>query len=101
MSPQQSKITPLGIIENHALDVFAHNVIDHEPLVVSDKCLIEIVLRSDETETYLTLDGQIGHPLRTGDRVQVRRDRSYVLMVRSRRKSYFEVLRHKLRWGER
>lgn len=77
------------------------HTITMRPLVVSEKCLIEIVLHSDETETYLTLDGQIGHPLRTGDRVQVRRDRSYVLMVRSRRKSYFEVLRHKLRWGER
>jgi len=77
------------------------HTITMRPLVVSEECLVEIVLHSDQTETYLTLDGQVGHPLREGDRVQVRRDRSHVLMVRSRRKSYFEVLRHKLRWGER
>ncbi len=77
------------------------HTITMRPLVVSEECLVEIVLRSDQTETYLTLDGQVGHPLREGDRVQVRRDRSHVLLVRSRRKSYFEVLRHKLRWGER
>jgi NAD+ kinase len=71
------------------------------PLVVSERSLVEVVLRTDKTETYLTLDGQVGHPMRAGDRVQVRRDRSHVLMVRSRRKNYFEVLRHKLRWGER
>jgi NAD+ kinase len=71
------------------------------PLVVSARSLVEVALRTDKTETYLTLDGQVGHPLRAGDRIQVRRDRSQVLMVRSRRKNYFEVLRHKLRWGER
>ncbi len=71
------------------------------PLVVSADSVVEITLRGDSPETYLTLDGQVGHPMRAGDRIQVRRDRAPVLMVGSRRKSYFEVLRHKLRWGER
>ena len=71
------------------------------PLVVPRDSRIEISLRSDEAETYLTLDGQIGHPLKARDRVRVHRSGYSAQMVRSRRTSYFEVLRHKLHWGER
>ena len=71
------------------------------PLVVPDDSLAELTLRTGDSEVYLTLDGQVGHPLKTKDRVRVRRSRRPILMIRSRRTSYFEVLRHKLHWGER
>jgi NAD+ kinase len=71
------------------------------PLVVPGGAAVEITLNTDDSEVYLTLDGQIGFPLRARDRVRVRRGERPVLMVRSRRRNYFEVLRRKLRWGER
>ncbi|HEU4402897.1 MAG TPA: NAD(+)/NADH kinase, partial [Candidatus Polarisedimenticolia bacterium] len=72
------------------------------PLVLPDGSRVEIVLNSDDSEVYLTLDGQVGHPLRAGDRIRVRRGREPVLMVRrAGPRSYFEVLRRKLHWGER
>lgn len=71
------------------------------PLVVSDDSIAEITLRTGDSEVYLTLDGQVGRPLKMKDRVRVRRSRRPILMVRSPRKSFFEVLRHKLHWGER
>lgn len=69
------------------------------PLVVPEGSRVEVTLRSEDSEVYLTLDGQVGHPLRPGDKVRVRRNREPVLMVRSPRKSYFAVLRHKMGWG--
>ena len=71
------------------------------PLVVPASSRVEVTLRTGDSEVYLTLDGQVGHPLRAGDRVRVRRGQAPVLMVRSRHRTYFEVLRHKLRWGVR
>jgi NAD+ kinase len=71
------------------------------PVVVPASSVVEVTLQTGDSEVYLTLDGQVGHPLRAGDRVRVRRGASPVLMVRSRRRNYFEVLRRKLRWGER
>ncbi len=71
------------------------------PLVVPDRSIAELSLRAGDSEVYLTLDGQVGHPLKKKDRVRVRRSRQPILMVRSRRRSYFEVLRRKLHWGER
>ena len=71
------------------------------PLVVPERSRVEVTLRTGDSEVYLTLDGQVGHPLRPRDRVRVRRGRLPVLMVRSGRTSFYEVLRHKLHWGER
>jgi len=71
------------------------------PLVVPDDSIAEISLHTADSEVYLTLDGQVGHALRIKDRIRVRRSRQPILMVRSRSRSYFEVLRHKLHWGER
>jgi len=71
------------------------------PLVVPETSRIEIALRTDDSEVYLTLDGQVGYPLKTKDKVRVVRGPRPVLMVRSGRKSFYDVLRHKLHWGER
>jgi NAD+ kinase len=71
------------------------------PLVVPEASQVEVTLRTEDSQVYLTLDGQVGHPLRAHDRVRVRRSASPVLMLRSGRKTYYEVLRHKLHWGER
>jgi NAD+ kinase len=71
------------------------------PLVVPATARIEVTLLGGGSEVFLTLDGQVGHPLRAGDRVRVRRGSHDVLMVRSGRRDYFELLRRKLRWGER
>jgi NAD+ kinase len=71
------------------------------PLVVPDDSIAEMRLSTADSQVYLTLDGQVGHPLKVKDRVRVRRSRRPILMIRSHRKSYFEVLRHKLHWGAR
>ncbi len=71
------------------------------PLVVPDSSRLEITLRTDESEVYLTLDGQVGLPLKARDRVRVSRSARPVLMVRARRTTYFDVLRRKLHWGQR
>jgi NAD+ kinase len=71
------------------------------PIVLPDRSRVEVTLRSDDSEVYLTLDGQVGLPLKAKDRVRVRRSRHPVLMVRTRKDAYFDVLRHKLRWGQR
>lgn len=69
------------------------------PLVVPGDARVEVTLSSDGSKVYLTLDGQVGQMLEAGDRVRVRRGEADVLMVRSPRLNYFDVLRRKLRWG--
>jgi len=71
------------------------------PLVVPPETQVEIALRARGSEVYLTLDGQVGYPLRPFDRVRVKRSRNPVLMVRTGRRNHYEVLCRKLGWGER
>lgn len=71
------------------------------PLVVPPGTKVEISLREGGSEIYLTLDGQVGYPMRPFDRVRVRRSREPALMVRTGRRNHYDVLCRKLGWGER
>jgi NAD+ kinase len=76
------------------------HTLTQRPLVVSDDENIEIILMND-SEVFLTLDGQKGMPLERGDRVQVKQSYNRVLLVRNPNIGFFGILRAKLRWGER
>ena len=72
----------------------------HRPLVVRDSSEIEIVVKTGEEEAYLSVDGQVGMPVRDGDKVICRKAEYKVQLLRIRR-AFFEVLRTKLKWGQR
>jgi len=74
--------------------------LSHRPLVVRDSSEIEIVVKTGEEEAYLSVDGQVGMPVRDDDRVLCRKAEYRVQLLRIRR-SFFEVLRTKLKWGQR
>jgi NAD+ kinase len=78
----------------------APHSLTHRPLVVPDSSEIEILLRSEEEVAYLSLDGQPGLDLRDGDRVRCRRSQHTVNLFRTG-SDFFQVLRRKLKWGER
>jgi len=78
----------------------APHSLTHRPLVVPDSVEIEILLRSEEEVAYLSLDGQPGLDLRDGDRVCCRRSEHKVHLFRTNT-DFFQVLRAKLKWGER
>ncbi len=78
----------------------APHSLTHRPLVVPDSAEIEILLRSEEEVAYLSLDGQPGLDLSDGDRVRCRRSQHQVNLFRAG-SNFFQVLRSKLKWGER
>ena len=78
----------------------APHSLTHRPLVVPDSVEIEILLRSEEDVAYLSLDGQPGLDLSDGDRVRCRRSEHQVNLFRTGT-DFFQVLRKKMRWGER
>src|SRR6185437_15013949 len=77
------------------------HMLTNRPLVVPDTACVEIDFSEAEEPVYLTLDGQVGLQLRLNDRVAFTKSASRVRFVRPAQKTYFEVLRSKLRWGER
>lgn len=77
------------------------HMLTNRPLVIPDTARIQIHLKSAQESVYLTVDGQVGMELREGDGVAVRKSERYVELVTSPKRNYFELLRNKLRWGER
>ncbi|MBI3895124.1 MAG: NAD(+)/NADH kinase [Acidobacteria bacterium] len=77
------------------------HTLTHRPLVVPDNSQIEIVLKTEAESVFLTVDGQIGLALHQNDRVVCSLSSSRVNLVSPPRKEFFEVLRKKLKWGER
>jgi NAD+ kinase len=77
------------------------HMLTNRPLVIPDTARIEIDFGQAEDPVYLTLDGQIGSQLQAKDRVSIVKSTNKVLFIRPPRKTYFEVLRSKLRGSER
>jgi NAD+ kinase len=72
----------------------------HRPVVVRDTVEIEIQVKTGEEEAYLSLDGQVGMPMRDGDIVRCVKAEHSARLLRFQ-KTFFEVLATKLKWGER
>lgn len=77
-----------------------HTLTDR-PLVLPEEVRVQVALESQNEDVYLTLDGQVGFPLRYRDLVEVRRADREITLIVSPKKSYYEILRSKLKWGER
>jgi NAD+ kinase len=73
--------------------------LSNRPIVVPDDAEIELRLKTEEEEVVLTLDGQVGFPLKVEDRVLIRKSGTTFNLVQPMNRNYFEVLRDKLRWG--
>ncbi|MBA4184343.1 MAG: NAD(+)/NADH kinase [Acidobacteria bacterium] len=71
----------------------------NRPIVVPDEDEIEIKLKNDIEGVILTLDGQIGFPISTEDKVLIRKSATTFNLVQPPNRNYFDVLRNKLKWG--
>ena len=77
------------------------HTLTNRPIIVPDDGVISITLESVSEEVVLTLDGQVGFPLERADTVEIKKAKGRVLLIESPYKGYYEVLRTKLKWGER
>ena len=77
------------------------HALTQRPFVVPGDQVVNVVLRSPVADVYLTLDGQTGHALQQGDRLEVWRSPNRTVLVSNPNIDYFGILRQKLHWGER
>jgi NAD+ kinase len=73
--------------------------LSNRPIVVPDDAVIELRLKTEQEDVALTLDGQVGFPLKVENRVVIRKSRTTFNLVQPMNRNYFDVLRDKLRWG--
>jgi NAD+ kinase len=75
------------------------HTLTNRPIVLPEGVQIKITLHSSQDEVQLTIDGQVGQELETGDRVTIEKSVVSVKLVAPGGKNYFDVLRGKLKWG--
>lgn len=73
--------------------------LSNRPIVVPDDAVIELRLKTEQEDVALTLDGQVGFPLKLEDQVVIRKSKTTFNLVQPANRNYFDVLRDKLRWG--
>jgi NAD+ kinase len=71
------------------------------PIVVRSETNIAVNLVGVPDQTYLTIDGQEAILMKVGDELRCRRSVHTVKLVRLGATGFFDVLRSKLKWGER
>jgi len=77
------------------------HMLTNRPVLVPETSVIRVQSHGPDESVFLTIDGQIGGPLREGDTVVCRSSHYSLLLVRPPRMMFFDVLRQKLKWGER
>ena len=80
----------------------APHTLTNRPIMIPAHEVIEVRPRIERgADIYITYDGQEGYPLQIGDMVRVRCSARTLRLVKSPSRTYFQVLREKLNWGER
>ncbi|MFZ5928971.1 MAG: NAD(+)/NADH kinase [Acidobacteriota bacterium] len=77
------------------------HTLTNRPVIVPDSSVIRVVNSAADRDAYLTIDGQVGEPLLRDDAIVCRASPHSLSLVRPPRMLFFDVLRQKLKWGER
>lgn len=77
------------------------HTLTHRPIVVPGNAAIHVTLRSFGDTVILSPDGQQGVSLNNGDKVEAQDYGTPVSLIKIPSRSYYEILRGKLKWGER
>jgi len=88
-------------LKNIIVTPICPHTLTNRPIILPEDTTIRAILLSRDERVVLTLDGQIGFPLEYRDEVVVKQSSRIVNLIKSSSKGYFEILRTKLKWGER
>jgi NAD+ kinase len=88
-------------VESILITPICPHMLTNRPVIVPDTSAINLHNLAEDSDAWLTVDGQVGEPLKHGDQVVCRRSDHAVHLIRPPKLLFFDVLREKLKWGER
>jgi NAD+ kinase len=77
------------------------HMLTNRPVLVPETSVIRVISRGPDQGVFLTIDGQVGSPISEGDTLVCRSSDYALRLIRPPRMMFFDVLRQKLKWGER
>ena len=95
-----------GPIVHPALDAIlltpiAPHTLTNRPVLIPASSEVDVrpIMDGGNDEVYVTFDGQAGFQLESHDAVTIRRAARPLRLIKAPTRSYFELLREKLKWG--
>ena len=80
----------------------APHTLTNRPIIIPASAAVRVQPHMDSRdEVFVTFDGQAGFQLEDGDEISIRRADRTLRLIHPSTRSYFDVLRQKLKWGER
>ena len=76
------------------------HTLSNRPIILPDTATVAVTLDEKGRDVYLTLDGQVGQALKPEDRLEIRSAPHHLKLIKAPHRSYFQILRTKLGWGE-
>ncbi|MBI5097693.1 MAG: NAD(+)/NADH kinase [Nitrospirae bacterium] len=86
-------------LESFLMTPICPHALTSRPIVLPDTFVLEATVKSGD-DVYLTLDGQVGFPLKVRDRIKIRKADYKTKFLVLHDRDYFQILRTKLKWGE-
>jgi NAD+ kinase len=86
-------------LESFLMTPICPHTLTSRPLVLPDDFILEVIVKSGGN-VYLTVDGQVGLPLKANDRVKIQKADYTTKFVHLYDRDYFYILRSKMKWGE-
>ncbi len=76
------------------------HTLTNRPLIISADRQVRVILRSGD-DIMLTVDGQVGMEMEEGDELLCTKSEHRIELIQPGHKNFFDILREKLKWGER
>jgi len=77
------------------------HTLTNRPIILPDDSTIKVTLRSEGEDVFVTVDGQVGIRMNAGDSIMAQKSSTTISLIKTPFRNYFEVLKQKLKWGER
>jgi NAD+ kinase len=77
------------------------HMLTNRPVLVPETSVVRVISHGPDASVYLTIDGQVGTQIHDGDTIVCRSSPYSLLLIRPPHMMFFDVLRQKLKWGER
>jgi NAD+ kinase len=88
-------------VQSLILTPICPHTLTHRPLIVPGNAEIDVTLTSKDDGAMATLDGQVGVAITQGDTVAIQTSEQRTRLIRFPESNYYDVLREKLKWGDR
>lgn len=86
-------------LESFVITPICPHTLTNRPIVLPDDFIQDIFIKSGE-DVYLTLDGQVGVPVKAQDKVKIRKADFKTRFILLHDRDYFQILKKKLKWGK-